>query len=197
MTELPEQVQCKTFNKLEEQEELLRIALKGGDLGYFDYYPQSGQLYWSDRTKEMFGLPPEAEIDYSIYLKGLHPDGRQGCDEAVQRAITHPGGGYNHEYRAIGFADGKLRWVRSKGKIFLDEAGNAFHFTGVTRDITQQKSSEEKIKASEARYRDIFEGLHRVKKLPCAIMDGSRRKEKKEWAPLFMCCYLWNKKLAL
>jgi hypothetical protein len=45
-------------NKIEESEEQLRIALEGGELGTYDFYPQTGKLNWSAKTKEFFGLPP-------------------------------------------------------------------------------------------------------------------------------------------
>lgn len=141
----------------DQSEDILRIALEGGDLGYYDYYPQSGELNWSARTKEMFGLPPEAKVDYSIYLKGLQ-DKEQG-DSAVQKAMQPESRGrYEREYRTIGITDGKSRWIRSKGKIYFDENGKAVRFTGVTQDITEQKTADEQLASSEKRYRQIFEG---------------------------------------
>ncbi|MBD0366107.1 MAG: PAS domain S-box protein [Flavisolibacter sp.] len=156
-TDVTEQVNAR--QKTEEYAEQLRIALEGGDLGYYNYYPQSGQLIWSDRTKEMFGLPPDAEADYSIFLKGVHPEDRQRSDAAVQKAMNPASNGmFENEYRTVGITDGKIRWIHSKGKIFFDKQGKAIRFTGITQDITKQKNDEEKIKTNEHRYRQIFEG---------------------------------------
>ncbi|WP_121357705.1 PAS domain-containing sensor histidine kinase [Flavisolibacter nicotianae] len=149
----------KGRKSVEEHEELLRIALEGGDLGYYDYYPQTGELIWSARTKAMFGLPPEAEVDYNIYVKGLHPEDKQRSDAAVQKAMQPESGGlYENEYRTIGITDGKTRWIRSKGRLYFDEAGKAIRFSGITQDITERKNAEERLADSEKRYRQIFEG---------------------------------------
>ncbi len=139
-TEITEQVIAS--KKIEESEHKFRIAIEGGGLGTYDFYPQTGELSWSEKTKEFFGLPPEAEVDYSIYLKGLHPDDRERSDDAIQKAMEPKRGGlYENEYRTVGITDGKLRWVRSKGKVNFDIDGRPIRFTGVTQDITKQKET--------------------------------------------------------
>ena len=137
-TEVTEQV--ITRKRIEESEEKLRIAIEGGELGTYDYYPQTGKLNWSPKTKELFGLPPDAEVDYNTYFRGLHPDDKERFEATTQKAMEPGNGGlYENEYRTIGITDGKLRWVRSKGIISFDEQGKPSRFTGVTQDITQQK----------------------------------------------------------
>lgn len=143
--------------KVEESEEQLRIALEGAQLGTYDFNPQTGKLIWSAKTKELFGLPPESEVDYSIYLKALHPEDKERSHQAAQRAMQPENGGwYDNEYRTIGITDGKLRWVRSKGKIVFDAEGKPVRFTGVTQDITERKRAEEALKESEQRFRALI-----------------------------------------
>ncbi len=126
--------------KIEESKEQLRIAIEAGEFGMYDFYPQSGELIWSAKTKELFGLPPESKVDYPIYLEGLHPEDKERAEAAVQWAFDSKTGGlYENEYRTIGITDGKLRWVRSKGKIIFDAEGKPLRFTGVIQDITRQK----------------------------------------------------------
>lgn len=140
VTDVTEQVAART--KTEESEAQLRIAIESGELGTFDFYPQTGVLLWSDRTKALFGLPPGAEVTYNTYLKGLHPDDKERSDAASQQAMNAKNGGlYENEYRTIGITDGKLRWLRSKGKISFDAEGRPIRFTGVTQDITHQKET--------------------------------------------------------
>jgi len=121
-------------------EEKFRIALEAGELGTYDFYPQVGKLNWSAKTKEFFGLAPDAEVDYETYLRRLHPDDRQRLDRAVQNALAPASGGvFENEYRTIGASDGRMRWIRSKGRIVYDENNKPTRFTGITQDITQQK----------------------------------------------------------
>ncbi len=148
--------QVKARKKLEENEEQLRIAAEGGELGTFDFFPQTGRLVWSAKTKELFGLPPDAEVDYNVYLKALHPNDKERSDAASQQAMKFENGGfYENEYRTIGITDGKLRWVRSKGKIIFDQDGQPIRFTGVTQDITERKLTEEALQNSEILFRTI------------------------------------------
>jgi len=148
----------KTRKRIAENEEQLRIALDGGDLGYYDFYPQTGQLTWSDRTKEIFGLLPDAQVDYPTFLSYVHPEDREQANQAVQEAMRPENGGrYESEYRAISASDGKVKWLRTKGKVTFDDKGHATRFIGVIQDVTEQKISEETTNQSVERFRGTFE----------------------------------------
>ncbi|SDL14402.1 PAS domain S-box-containing protein [Catalinimonas alkaloidigena] len=145
---------------LAEREQQLRSALEGGQLGTYTYYPTTGRLRWSERTKALFGLPPEAEIDYARFMEGVHPEDRPDTDAAVQQALRPESGGlYEHEYRTVGLGDGQLRWIRSKGKVHFDPDGRPLWFTGITQDITPQKQAEAALKESEERFRVMADNI--------------------------------------
>ncbi|GAB3943372.1 hypothetical protein GCM10028805_09520 [Spirosoma harenae] len=124
-------------------EDKLRLAIESVQLGTWDFNPITQELIWSDRCKELFGLPPSAYIDYSVFLAGLHPDDRERTDEVVQAALR-PGstGYYAIEYRTIGLTDGQLRWIRANGQAFFNEDGIAHSFIGTVIDITDSKRNE-------------------------------------------------------
>ncbi len=128
---------------LQESEDRLRLAVEAVDAGTFDFYPLSGLLRWSDRCKELFGLPPEAEVNFETFLRGLHPEDRDEVADVVARTLQ-PGsdGRYDIEYRTIGIEDGKERWLAAKGLVFFDLTGTAARFIGTVLDITAQKQSE-------------------------------------------------------
>ena len=141
--------------KIEHSEEQLRIAIEGGEFGTFDFFPKTNQLIWSGKTKELFGLPPNASVSYDTYIAALHPEDT-GTSRAVahQQAHLNEGGLYELEYRAIGITDGKLRWLRSKGKATYNNEGEPIRYTGVIQDITKQKESAEILQQSNQRFRD-------------------------------------------
>lgn len=143
----------KREQALEKSEERLRIAIKGGELGLFDHFPQTGEMIWSVRTKEMFGLPPDAKINFDVYLGAIHPDDREKSAALIRKAFQPKHGGrYENEYRVIGITDGKTRWVRSIGSIFFDGDGKALRFTGIIQDITTQKQAAEALQFSNERF---------------------------------------------
>jgi PAS domain S-box-containing protein len=120
----------------------LRLATEATALGTWDYFPANGSLICDNRCKELFGLPPEAAVDYDVFLAGLHPDDREGIDQTVKRALEPSGdGAVDVEYRTIGIVDGRERWIRANGRAFF-EGGMARRFVGTVQDITDRKKAD-------------------------------------------------------
>lgn len=140
--------QKRAEEALGESEERVRLAVGAAELGTWDYSPVSGVLKWDARCKELFGLPPEAEVTYETFLAGLHPDDRARAHEVVQSALDHAGGGhFDIEYRTVGLQDGgTLRWVRATGRAFFNDAGRATRFVGTVQDVTERKLAEEALR---------------------------------------------------
>src|SRR6185369_13808171 len=129
---------------LRESEGRLQLAVAATSLGTWDFNPVSGALNWDARCKELFGLPPEAEVNYPTFRAGLHPEDREAAERAVQGALLESGGGrYDIEFRTVGLQDGKLRWIHATGQAFFDPAGQAVRFIGTVQDITRRKRAEE------------------------------------------------------
>ena len=129
--------------ELRRSEDRLRLAVEATGLGTFDFDPLTGELRWDERCKAVFGLPPEAEVDYETFLAGLHPEDREWTDREARRALDpESGGGYDVEYRTIGLRDGVERWVAARGQAFF-EAGRAVRFIGTVLDVTDRKRAEE------------------------------------------------------
>ncbi|MFN2622744.1 MAG: ATP-binding protein [Chthoniobacterales bacterium] len=129
--------------QLRESQERLQLATEAADIGTFDFFPSTGELQFSDRSRQMFGIPPEMKLTYQIYLNGVHPDDRHIVHETVVR-VRQPGstGRFDIEYRAIGIADGKERWVAERGQALLDSSGQVTRFIGTMLEITHRKNAE-------------------------------------------------------
>ncbi len=146
--------------KIEENEAQLRIAMEGGELGTFDFIPHSNKLFWSSKTKELFGLPADAEVNYDVYLNAIHPEDRDKSELILESFFeTQNQNMYEVEYRTKGITDGKLRWVRSKGKATFNAEGKPLRIAGVVQDVTQRKLAEEIVKKSEDQFRKLVMGL--------------------------------------
>ena len=129
--------------KLRESQDRLRLATEAADIGTFDFYPSTGELQFSERSRELFGIPPEIEVTYETYLAGLHPDDRHIVYETVNRVRKEGSSGrFDIEYRVIGLADRKERWVAERGRAVRDESGNIARFIGTMVDITDAKNAE-------------------------------------------------------
>lgn len=152
--------QANARKEIEINGEQLRIAIEGGDLGTFDYYPLTNQLTWSDKTKQIFGLSANAQINYNTYLSALHPDDKEDLNAMTNMIGKSSGDGMHEiEYRIFSLDRGELKWLRAKGKATIDTEHVVVRFTGVIQDITQQKLAKQAIEESEKRFRDLAEAL--------------------------------------
>jgi PAS domain S-box-containing protein len=129
--------------KLRESQERLHLATEAADIGTFDFFPSTGELQFSDRSRQMFGIPPEVKVTYETYLNAVHPDDRHIVYETVEK-VRQPGttGRFDIEYRTIGIADGKERWVAERGRALVDASGRVTRFIGTMLEITERKNAE-------------------------------------------------------
>jgi len=140
-------------NNLRKAQQKLALALEATGVGTFDYDLVNDVLEWDDRCRELFGLPPDAEVSYETFLTGLHPDDRETIDVAVKAAISVAGNGeYDVAYRTVGVIDGAVRWVAAKGRTFFED-GKAVRFIGTVRDVTKAHQEELIHRETEERYR--------------------------------------------
>ena len=139
----------RAFEQLRESEDRLRLAAEAADVGTWDFKPDSGLLRWDERCKRFFGLPPEAEVTYEIFLEGLHPDDRAQTDLAVQQALEpHGPGEFEVEYRTIGVHDKVERWIAAKGRAIFEGEGaskRAVRFIGTVIDISEKRRAADEL----------------------------------------------------
>ncbi|WP_324101209.1 EAL domain-containing protein [Noviherbaspirillum sp.] len=127
--------------------EQLHLATEAADLGLFDHDLQNNKLHWSARTKEHFGLPPDAEVSsLELPLANVHADDREAVKQ-VLRAASAPGsdGRYEFECRTIDPRSGRQRWIVSRGRWLFDEGGHPVRRIGTTLDITERKRAERQL----------------------------------------------------
>jgi PAS domain S-box-containing protein len=129
--------------KLRESQERLQLATEAADIGTFDFFPTTGELQFSERSRQMFGITPDVEVTYETYLAAIHPDDRHIVPETVAR-VREPDstGRFDIEYRTIGIADGKERWVAERGRAVRNSAGKVTRFVGTMVEITDRKNAE-------------------------------------------------------
>jgi PAS domain S-box-containing protein len=158
--------------KLHELEARVRLAVEAADIGTFDFYPSTGELQFSARSRQMFGIPAGAEVNYETYLEGVHPEDRHIVYETVNR-VRQPqsSGRFEIEYRTIGIADGKERWVAERGRAIRDSAGKVTRFIGTMLEITEKKNAEINLQ----RAKDEAEEANRAKDKFLAMLSHELR----------------------
>ncbi len=131
--------------ELASSEARLRLALDSAELGAWSYDLATGQHRWDARAKELFGLPPEAPVDFEVWRAATHPEDREWVAESVRRSLTGAHGGFfSAEYRTVGARDGVLRWIASRGRVLFGADGQPTALSGTYLAITERKLNEQR-----------------------------------------------------
>ncbi|MFY0482374.1 PAS domain-containing protein [Flavobacterium sp. PLA-1-15] len=142
----------KSFQTLEEKENLLRFAIDATELGTWDYNPKTDKFTGNDRLKEWFGLPPESEIALSLAIDVIADNDKFKIANAIQEALEYESGGnYDVEYTIIHPITKVQRIVRAKGKAWFNDQKVAYRFNGTLQDITQQSIGRKELESSKNR----------------------------------------------
>jgi PAS domain S-box-containing protein len=160
-TDVTEQVLAR--NKVAEAEERLRIATEILELGTWEYDPVGDIIHCSEKTVELFCFAPGTKINLANVISAIVADDKQRVSEAVQWALNpQSNGAYDIEYSVINLTDQKQRVIRANGQAFFDSDNRPYRFIGTALDITERKKAEEKIKASEARFRLLATSIPQI-----------------------------------
>jgi signal transduction histidine kinase len=145
-------------------EERLAFSVEAAELGTF-YCPMPlGPMICNAKGKEHYWLPTDAQLDFNRFYSTIHEEDRDRTRLAIERAVfKHEP--YDIEYRTVAL-DGRIRWVRAKGRAYFDATGAPTRFDGVTLDVTALKTIEqrrEEMLASERAAREEAERVIRMK----------------------------------
>jgi PAS domain S-box-containing protein len=155
---------ARAETSLAQSETRLLLATQAAKLGVFEWRLDSDEFLLSDRAKEIWGFPPDAELTFDKAVSMIHPEdaaqaverSRRGRDPAVRDATPH-------EFRIIR-ADGAVRWIRSYRQAVFDEDApggpRALHYIGVVEDITERRLTQMRLRDSETRLRLAMDAGH-------------------------------------
>ena len=115
-------------------------------------------LYVNPAFERIWGRSPQSLYEAPrSFMDSVHPDDREIFLGGMQKLLEE-GTVFDAEYRILN-ADGAIRWVRNRAFPIRDECGKTYLVTGVARDITDRKASEESLKESESELRFLSSKL--------------------------------------
>lgn len=132
----------KAEQLLRSGEERLRLALETGKLGVWELELPSKELSSTEGCKAAFGLGAEDPFTYDDFVRALHPDDKSYVENAVEASIK-VGTEYDAEYRTI-WPDQSIHWILARGRPSYHRDGSPIKMVGVTLDITDRKTIEER-----------------------------------------------------
>jgi len=122
-----------------------------GDL-FYNYDPVNNRLLYANGAYEtIWGR----SLSYlyaqpTSYLDDVHPDDRPGAADAFARQLR--GESTDVDFRIIR-PDGSIRWIREHAVPIFDDEGKVERIVGTMRDVTDRKTSLERLSESEERFR--------------------------------------------
>jgi len=131
-----------------ESGERLQAALAASGTGTWRWDVATGAVVRDESLRRLYGVPADGEdapLDGFIAL--VHPDDRERVVAAGWRAARDDVP-YAEEFRIVR-PDGTVRWVVDRGTVVRDAEGHARYMTGATIDVTDRKTMEMALRASE------------------------------------------------
>jgi PAS domain S-box-containing protein len=132
---------------LREGRQRLEFALQGGELGMWDWSPQTGVVTFSDLWAQMLEYEvDEVESHIDFFQQHIHPDDKPAV---LQRLTAHVEGSlpaYESEHR-LRTKSGRWLWVLDRGKVVeRGKDGTPLRVSGIIADISERKRAEEEIR---------------------------------------------------
>ncbi len=115
----------------------------------------SDALSWSRECYRIFGVPQGTPMTTASFYALVHDDDRDEVRRATDDAVAH-GTPYSIEHR-VQRADGDVRWVHERAVVERDADGRTTRLLGTVQDITDRRRVDDRLRASEERYRGIIE----------------------------------------
>jgi PAS domain S-box-containing protein len=143
---------------LEETRARLESTIASAEVAVWTWDVVRDRVNADLRMTELFGLPAEAGngAPLSSYFAAIHPDDLPPTEAQLRMALDQ-GGSYDATFRVRTFS-GAWRWVLARGRVERGPKGPV-RLRGVVIDATVQKQAEERLQASEERYRTLFDSV--------------------------------------
>lgn len=131
---------------LRESEVRLELALKGADLGVWDFYITENILVHNNNWGEMLGYYFESNVvNQEFWEKFIHPDDMATAIAAFEMHLAGITPYYETTIRML-HANGDWRWIQDRGKITeWDANGNPIRASGIHQDVTTIKNYQNEL----------------------------------------------------
>ena len=148
----------RTLEFLKEKEERLELALRGADLGVWDWDTEKNELRLNERYTRILGFEPdEIGTDYNKWETLIHPDDLSIMEARWNAHVRGETKSYSSEHR-MKTKSGEYKWILERGKVIEHTPdGRTKRASGTILDITERVLAEQALRAEEAKYKTIVE----------------------------------------
>ncbi|MHA6344610.1 HWE histidine kinase domain-containing protein [Roseivivax sp. CAU 1761] len=151
---------------LRRTRDALALATEASQLGWYSWDFATGAATADPRARQVIGLASAADA-IADWEARIHPEDRAAVRAEIASCLREARP-FDLEYRVL-HADGAELHVHGTGIFAADEAGAPLHGTGLVRDITERKRSEQRQTMLMA------ELDHRVKNILAVVQSIARQ----------------------
>jgi PAS domain S-box-containing protein len=174
-----------TINKrMQISEERYALAVRGSNIGLWDWDIQNDKVFYSPYFKGMLGY---SDTDFPGHLdsfkKILHPDDYDRVFDLVQQHFVNQVL-FDVEYR-LKRKSGDYHWFHAVGQALWDADGNPTRMAGSLTDITERKRSEQRLAAQFAVIRILSEAQN-LEEVAVKIIQALCERLEWEFGSLWM-----------
>ena len=141
---------------LRKSEESLALAVKGGNIGLWDWKAGGGEMALNERYYQIMGYKSgELHLSFQEWKSHVHPEDLIPALESLYKCYNGDSDFFEIEYRMLS-KTGDWIWVHDRGEVSeRDEDGKAFRILGTHIDITSRRLVEEALRESQELYRKL------------------------------------------
>jgi len=147
----------KIETKLAQSETRWKFALEGSGDGIWDWNPQTGEVFYSDRTREVLGYrPDELPNELHIWEEIIHPDDKKFVADTLKDFLEEKREHFLIELR-LRCKDGSYKWILGRGMVVeRTPDGKPLRVVGTQTDIQSLKNEGVKIESAGQTFSNAF-----------------------------------------
>ncbi|OUJ74237.1 PAS domain-containing sensor histidine kinase [Hymenobacter crusticola] len=143
--------------QLQQNEERLQLALEASNMASFNLDLHTNQIERSENHHTLFGYDtPLPEWNLPMLLSHMLPEDQAEFQENLAQAMSSGVLRLNPRIRR---ADGEMRWLEARGRIFNDNAGKPLRVAGVITDVTERERARQQLQKLTEQLADTNEVL--------------------------------------
>lgn len=167
-------------NALRESEERFRALVTKAPVAVYQADESGRLLFINQRWYEMTGLTVEESLGFG-WGRAIHPDDLDDLNEKWA-ASTAAHEEYANEFRIV-HKDGSIRWLATSAAAIRDPQGRVLSHIGMSIDVTERKTAEEKLRLRESQLTGILDNTAAVVYLKDS--EGRYLLANRHWQGLF------------
>jgi PAS domain S-box-containing protein len=161
-------------DSLRVREERLQLAMEGGNIGFWDYFPQDKRV---DFDKELMSdalgyLPAEFSHNAEKWNELIHPGDLNPVKDRLKNHIIGNLSHFEAELR-LKKKDGSWCWIQCRAKVMeTGTNGHPLRISGIYQDINERKAYEQQLEQSIREKQILLQEVHHRVKNNLAIISS-------------------------